>query len=162
MKQFSCAKWCISAMSFPVGWVSPELQSELVLLDTLEEIVLSGIYASVGLNERPTRADVRRARACLKRFDLSAHAAVSPRRVSYGELRRALIARALVNDPWLLLLDEPCTGLDASARRETLARLESIAQAGVQIILATHHTEDFIPSIGRVARLARGRLTVER
>ena len=145
-----------------VGWVSPELQSELVLLDTLEEIVLSGIYASVGLNERPTRADVRRARACLKRFDLSAHAAVSPRRVSYGELRRTLIARALVNDPWLLLLDEPCTGLDASARRETLARLESIAQAGVQIILATHHTEDFIPSIGRVARLARGRLTVER
>jgi ABC-type molybdenum transport system ATPase subunit/photorepair protein PhrA len=82
--------------------------------------------------------------------------------VSYGELRRALIARALVNDPWLLLLDEPCTGLDVSARAEMLTHLENVAQAGVQIILATHHVQDFIPSIGRVARLARGRLVVER
>jgi molybdate transport system ATP-binding protein len=145
-----------------VGWVSPELQSELVRLDSIEELVLSGIYASAGLNERPTRADVRRARACLKRFDLGARAAVSPRRVSYGELRRALIARALVNDPWLLLLDEPCTGLDVSARGEMLTHLERVAQGGVQIILATHHMQDFIPSIGRIARLARGRLVVER
>ncbi len=145
-----------------VGWVSPELQSELVQLESIEELVLSGIHASAGLNERPTRAAARRARACLERFDLGAWAAVSPRRVSYGELRRALIARALVNDPWLLLLDEPCTGLDASARVEILTHLQSVAEAGVQIILATHHTQDFIPSIGRVARLARGRLVVER
>jgi molybdate transport system ATP-binding protein len=145
-----------------VGWVSPELQSELVLLGSIEELVSSGIYASVGLNEPPTRADVKRTRGCLKRFDLAHLANARPRSVSYGQLRRALIARALVHDPWLLLLDEPCTGLDPPARREILALLERIARDGVQIVLATHHAEDLIPSINRVARLARGRLTVER
>jgi ABC-type multidrug transport system ATPase subunit len=80
--------------------------------------------------------------------------------VSYGQLRRAVIARALVNQPWLLLLDEPCTGLDPSSRREILALIEQVARGGVQILLATHHAEDLIPSIDRVARLARGRLTI--
>ena len=78
--------------------------------------------------------------------------------MSYGELRRAMLARALINDPWLMLLDEPCTGLDPSARGIILAELESVARAGVQIVLATHHPEDLIPSINRVAKLARGRL----
>jgi molybdate transport system ATP-binding protein len=80
--------------------------------------------------------------------------------VSYGELRRALIARALVNDPWLLLLDEPCTGLDPAGRAEILSLLDAIARAGVQIILATHHREDVLPSINRLARLAGGRLRI--
>ena len=145
-----------------VGWVSPELQSELGSLTSVEELVLSGIYASVGLNEPATRADRRRAHACLRRFDLLERAAVSPQRVSYGELRRALIARALVNDPWLLLLDEPCTGLDPRARAAILEMLDEIANDGVQIVLATHHTQDFIPSINRVATLARGQMTVAR
>jgi molybdate transport system ATP-binding protein len=145
-----------------VGLVSPELQSELVHLGRIEELVLSGIYASVGLNEPPTRADRKRTTACLERFDLASLASARPRGVSYGQLRRALIARALVHDPWLLLLDEPCTGLDPPARRDILALLERVARAGVQIILATHHAEDLIPSIDCVARLARGRLTVER
>ncbi|HZF17837.1 MAG TPA: ATP-binding cassette domain-containing protein [Steroidobacteraceae bacterium] len=143
-----------------VGWVSPELQSELALLASIEELVLSGIYASVGLNEPSTRADRRRTRACLERFDLTDFASKPPKSVSYGQLRRALIARALVHDPWLLLLDEPCTGLDPAGRRETLTLLERTAGEGVQIILATHHAEDLIPSIDRVARLGRGRLTV--
>jgi molybdate transport system ATP-binding protein len=145
-----------------VGWVSPELQSELVQLGSIEELVLSGIHASVGLNEAPTGAELRRARSCLRRFDLTELASQRPKNVSYGQLRRALIARALVHDPWLLLLDEPCTGLDPAGRREILALLERIAGEGVQIILATHHAEDLIPSIDCVARLARGRLTVGR
>lgn len=143
-----------------VGWVSPELQSELLHVRDIEELVLCGIHASVGLNDPPSRADLKRARACLARFDLTAIAGRPPKSVSYGQLRRAVIARALVNDPWLLLLDEPCTGLDPSARREILALIEQVARGGVQIVLATHHAEDFIPSIGRVARLARGRLTI--
>jgi len=143
-----------------VGWVSPELQSELVRLPTLEEIVVSGIYASQGLNEPPTRADRRRARACMRRFGLLDRAGTAPRKVSYGELRRALIARALVNDPWLLLLDEPCTGLDPAGRAGILALLDEVARGGVQVILATHHDEDLFPAINRIARLARGRLQV--
>ena len=143
-----------------VGWVSPELQSELQHVRDIEELVLCGIHASVGLNDPPTRTDRKRARACLARFDLTAIAGRPPRNVSYGQLRRAVIARALVNEPWLLLLDEPCTGLDPSARREILALIEQVARNGVQIVLATHHAEDLIPSIEHVARLARGRLAI--
>jgi molybdate transport system ATP-binding protein len=143
-----------------VGWVSPELQGELLHVKSIEELVMCGIHASVGLNDTPTRADLKRTRACLVRFDLTAIATRSPKSVSYGQLRRAVIARALVNDPWLLLLDEPCTGLDPIARREILALIEQVALSGVQIVLATHHAEDLIASIDRVARLARGRLTI--
>jgi molybdate transport system ATP-binding protein len=145
-----------------VGWVSPELQSELALLPTIGEIVVSGIHASQGLNEPPTRTDWRRARACMRRFGLLDRAGTAPRKVSYGELRRALIARALVNDPWLLLLDEPCTGLDPQARAAILALLDGVARGGVQVILATHHAQDLFPAINRTARLARGRLRVSR
>jgi molybdate transport system ATP-binding protein len=145
-----------------VGWVAPELQSDMAVLDSIEEIVLSGIHASVGLGQPATRADRRRAATCLTRLDLAAYAAARPRSVSYGQLRRAMIARALVNDPWLLLLDEPCTGLDPAARLEILALLERLARDGVQIILATHHDEDLVPAIDHVATLARGRLSVAR
>ncbi|HLS81884.1 MAG TPA: ATP-binding cassette domain-containing protein [Steroidobacter sp.] len=138
-----------------VGWLSPELQADHYHAKSLEEIVISGRYASVGLNEPASRADRARARKWLSFFGLERLRERGPRQVSYGQLRLALIARALVNDPELLLLDEPCSGLDAEVRGRVLTLIETLARRGVQIVIAVHDAEDIPPSVSRVLKIAR-------
>jgi molybdate transport system ATP-binding protein len=142
-----------------VGFLSPELQSDYARDDvSVEDIVISGRHASIGLNAPPTRADRRAAQRWLRMFELTGLAALRPRELSYGQLRRVLLARAMVNSPRLLLLDEPCAGLDAATRGEVLDHVERLTRAGVQLVMATHHEADIVPSINRVVRLNRGRI----
>jgi molybdate transport system ATP-binding protein len=142
-----------------VGFLSPELQSDYARDDvTVEDIVISGRHASIGLNEPPSRADRRAAQRWLRAFDLAELATRSPRELSYGQLRRVLLARAMVNSPRLLLLDEPCAGLDSATRDEVLAQVERLVHSGVQVVMATHHESDLMPSINRVLHLKQGRV----
>jgi molybdate transport system ATP-binding protein len=144
-----------------VGLLSPELQSDHAREDlSVEEIVMSGRHASIGLNEAPSAADRRAARRTLGFFGLGDFATRRPRELSYGQMRRVLLARAMVNDPALLLLDEPCTGLDTATRAVVLAHLERLARDGVRIVMATHHAADLIPSINRICQLRGGTVTV--
>ena len=139
-----------------VGWVSPELQANYFAAKSIEEIVISGRYASVGLNEPATRADRAAASRWLKFFGIEHLHERGPRRVSYGQMRLALIARAMVNDPELLLLDEPCTGLDGDVREHVLAVIERLARTGTQIVMAVHDAEDIVPAVRRVLRIGKG------
>lgn len=139
-----------------VGWVSPELQADHAHAKSIEEIVISGRYASVGLNEAPTRADRAAAARWLKFFGIEPLSERGPRQVSYGQMRLALIARAMVSDPELLLLDEPCTGLDGDVREHVLAVLERLARGGTQIVMAVHDAEDIVPAVKQVLRIGAG------
>jgi molybdate transport system ATP-binding protein len=140
-----------------VGYVAPELQADHYLATSIEEIVVSGHYASVGVNEPPTRADLAATTRWLKYFDLEHLRNRGPRQVSYGQMRLALIARAMVNSPDLLLLDEPCAGLDHATREHVLSMIDTLARAGTQVVMAVHDQEDIIPSIRHVLRIRRGR-----
>lgn len=144
-----------------VGWISPELQADHYGARSIEEIVISGRYNSVGLDLPPTRSDRSVAQKWLKFFGLEHLAQRGPRQVSYGQLRLALIARAMVNSPELLLLDEPCAGLDRDVRAEVLHFLDELARSGVQIVMAVHDAEDIIPSVTHVLRIERGRAVEE-
>ncbi len=144
-----------------VGWLSPELQAEHYAAKSIEEIVISGRYASVGLNAPPTRADRVHARRWLEFFGIDHLRERKPRQVSYGQMRLALFARAMVNEPELLLLDEPCTGLDAQTREHVLDVLERLARSGTQVVMAVHDAEDIIPSAKHVLRIVRGGKTVQ-
>jgi ABC-type molybdenum transport system ATPase subunit/photorepair protein PhrA len=76
-------------------------------------------------------------------------------------MRLALLARAMVNNPELLLLDEPCTGLDGDVREHVLREIERLARSGTQIVMAVHDGEDIVPSVGNVLQLKRnGRWSV--
>jgi molybdate transport system ATP-binding protein len=139
-----------------VGWVSPELQADHYLAKSLEEIVVSGKYSSVGLNEPPTPRDRKQAAHWLEFFGIAGLKDRGPRSVSYGQMRLALFARAMMNEPELLLLDEPCTGLDGDVRAHVLSVLEQLARSGVQIVMAVHDPEDIIPSVKHVLKIGRG------
>jgi ABC-type molybdenum transport system ATPase subunit/photorepair protein PhrA len=76
-------------------------------------------------------------------------------------MRLALLARAMANDPELLLLDEPCTGLDGDMREYVLREIERLARSGTQVVMAVHDAEDIVPAVRNVLQLkGRGRWSV--
>lgn len=84
----------------------------------------------------------------------------SIRRLSTGQLRRLFLARALVGGPDILLLDEPCSGLDAASRADYLHLLDYLAARGIQLVFVSHHDEDAPLCINREAHMENGRLRV--
>jgi molybdate transport system ATP-binding protein len=132
----------ISEWKRHVGYVSPELQSAYAVDVSILDLVASGRHSSIGLSEQPTREDLRVARRWLKFFKLSSMQARRPLELSYGQLRRALIARALAADARILLLDEPLTGLDPGQRALLKRILERLMQRQVTLVAAVHHVED--------------------
>jgi molybdate transport system ATP-binding protein len=124
-----------------IGYVSPELQSDYAVNVSVFDLVASGRYASIGLVDEATAADRRVAARWLRFFGLLSVAKRRPRQLSYGQLRRALIARALAADARILLLDEPLTGLDP-AQRAIMKRLLERLMKQLTLIIAVHHAED--------------------
>lgn len=110
---------------------------------TVSETVQSGRHASVGLDAPPSLADRRAAQRALAAFGLAALGTRTLRELSYGQARRALFARAWVNRPELMLLDEPFAGVDAPTRDTLLRELATIAAAGTAIVMATHRREEW-------------------
>lgn len=139
-----------------VAWVSPELQAGYDADSTLEELVVSGLRSSVGLDHPPTRGERTRARRELRTLGLLPLAGRRPREVSYGQLRLALLARAFVRQPRLLVLDEPFTGLDPAFRRTLRHALSRLARRGTQLVIAVHHLDDLPPEVNRRLRLRHG------
>jgi molybdate transport system ATP-binding protein len=136
-----------------VGWVSPELQADYHLAGSIEEIVISGRYSSIGLNAPATAEDREAIEPWLRFFGIESLRQRGPREVSYGQMRLALLARALVNQPELLLLDEPCTGLDPDLRLHVLGLLQQLTERGVQVVMAVHDVRDLLPAVGWILRI---------
>jgi ABC-type molybdenum transport system ATPase subunit/photorepair protein PhrA len=105
------------------------------------DLVASGRYASIGLVDAATAADRRVAAHWLRFFGLLSVAKRRPRELSYGQLRRALVARAMAADARILLLDEPLTGLDPT-QRAIMKRLLGRLMKQLTLIIAVHHAAD--------------------
>jgi molybdate transport system ATP-binding protein len=132
----------ISLWKRHVGYVSPELQADYAVDIRIRDLVASGRQASIGLAEAPTAQDRKAAARWLRYFRLMAVAGRRPRELSYGQLRRALIARALTARARILLLDEPLTGLDSRQRTAVKRLLEPLMRKQLTVVIAVHHTED--------------------
>jgi molybdate transport system ATP-binding protein len=125
-----------------------------------EELVHTGFYDSTGLwGKTPDAQQHAAALRWMDRLGIAALAGTDIRRMSYGTLRRFMLARALVRDPQLLILDEPLSGLDESARRIMLTTLSALMRSGRQLVLVTHHQEDIPPETTHELHLNAGRIT---
>ncbi len=125
-KQFG--RYDIRELRKKIGWVSSSLQEKFYANETSEEIVLSGKYATIGLYEKPKPKDIRQARLLLEQFESGHIARQQYWTLSQGERQKVLIARGLISAPRLLIMDEPCAGLDIFAREHLLSLIENIGR----------------------------------
>jgi molybdate transport system ATP-binding protein len=129
-----------------VAWLTPELQLAYPPGWSAEAVVLSGFFGSRGLYQRPHADQRAAATRCIDGLGL-AHLARRPlERMSVGEARLVLLARAMVCAPRLLLLDEPCDGLDQSNRQLVLETVERIGRAGTTQLVFVTHLPDELPA----------------
>jgi iron complex transport system ATP-binding protein len=125
------------------------------------DVVLTGLFGTIGLFDPTTHDDLRRADEWLNRVGLSNLRDQPYSKMSSGERVRALIARALIGRPHVLLLDEPTAGLDLLAREQVLATAQAMfSDAGgppsPTVVMITHHTEELPPATSNVLLLDGG------
>jgi iron complex transport system ATP-binding protein len=162
---FGRDRWNVAELRSRMGVVSAELHHRLAGGSSLGrptalDTVVASFFASevVFLHHEVDDTMTARAEAALERAGVARVTERPVHTLSTGELRRVLIARALVHEPEVLVLDEPTTGLDLVARRDLLATLSGLARGGTTLILVTHQVEEIFPEIGRVVLLRRGRV----
>lgn len=146
-----------------IGFVSSSLNQFLASFNRqrVEGVVISGKFASVGIYEEVTEADYRLADDILADLNLTYLKGQFFRTLSQGESRRVLIARALMAEPRLLILDEPCSGLDILAREQVLDLMESISQRDCQLIYVTHYLEEITETITHALLIRDGQIVAQ-
>ncbi|WP_139488826.1 ABC transporter ATP-binding protein [Brevibacillus dissolubilis] len=141
-----------------IGWVSQSLQEKLHVNDYAQSIVASGKYASIGLYEQPSEADWSRAHQLMQTLGCKHLWNREFKTCSQGEKQKVLIARALMANPRILILDEPCNGLDLLSREKLLDSINELAQQedAPTLIYVTHHTEEILPVFSHTLLLRNG------
>jgi iron complex transport system ATP-binding protein len=143
-----------------VGWVSAAIEQKLPTQDSAIDVVASGLEASLGLFREFTSEEYSRAETSLKILKADPHARQSFGTLSQGEQQKVLIARAMINRPRLLILDEPCAGLDPAARVRFLRDMEHLAAMpdAPAMIFVTHHIEEIGRWINQTLLLKNGKV----
>lgn len=144
-----------------IGFVSSATGRRIPANELVRDLVLTAAYSVEGRwNEQYDDVDVRQAERILAEWDLADFADHSYGTLSDGERKRALIARAVMTDPELLLLDEPSASLDLGARERLLQMLSGFAQSPYSpaMIMVTHHVEEVPPGFTHVLMLRDGRV----
>jgi molybdate transport system ATP-binding protein len=142
-----------------IGFISPELHLHFPAEQTCLQTVLSGFHDSHGLFGHPTRSQIRAAGSCLAAFGLFGVSGKLLGSLSAGLQRMTLLARALVKSPELLILDEPCQGLDFKHRMMFLRAVEGLLRKNLTTIIYVTHRRDEIPAgIRRIMRLRNTRM----
>ncbi|WP_141604439.1 ABC transporter ATP-binding protein [Terrilactibacillus laevilacticus] len=141
-----------------IGWVSSSLQQQLHNDEVVENIVLSGKFATIGLYDDIEDRDREKAYELMGELHCHHLAKRNYDTLSQGEKQRVIIARALMANPKLLILDEPCTGLDILARETLLSIIEELAkkQDAPTLIYVTHHVEEILPCFSHTLLLKNG------
>ncbi|MFZ0663134.1 MAG: ATP-binding cassette domain-containing protein [Acidobacteriaceae bacterium] len=156
-------RWDVSQLRQHLGVVETNLPGERTGVTRGLDAVVAGFFSASTLwpNLHVTSEMRSRAHEALERMQ-AAHLEQKPvGQMSAGEQRRIMIARALVHEPEMLLLDEPSNLLDIVAKRELREALRRVARQGTGIIMVTHQLGDILPEIGRVIVMRGGRIAAD-
>src|SRR5271157_1650833 len=147
----------IPALRRNIGWVSRSLENLIHDDDPAIEIVLAGFFAGTVLwQEVDSRAE-EKARSLMSQLGIASNQEQAYGSLSQGEQTKVLIARALMLDPRLLVLDEPCEGLDMASREQFLNELPRlVAINGLTVIMVTHHVEEIRSPFSKILVLKAG------
>lgn len=131
-----------------IGMVSSALHLQYRVSCSALEVVLSGFYDSIGLYKQPSKKEIEIAKEWLEILHMSRFIKTPFKQLEYGQQRLLLIARALVKQPALLILDEPYQGLDNLGRRLVMKTLDMIAKENLsQLLYVSHYQQDTLESI---------------
>jgi iron complex transport system ATP-binding protein len=154
----------LSELRRSIGWISADLVSQIPTRDSGLETVVTGRLAQIGLKRfpvgGPTKADFADAAGELARLGCEALAEKPFGVLSQGERQQVLIARARMAGPLLLVLDEPCAGMDPGVRERFLSWLNKrvTEPTSPTVVMVTHHVEEIVPGIRNTLILCNGRL----
>lgn len=141
-----------------IGWVSNAMIDNFNWQDDAIEIVLSGKFGALRLFEDVTNEEITQALHIMEHFNCE-HLANKPfEYLSQGERQRVQISRAIMADPEILILDEPCSGLDLIERENMLQTIKQIASREncPTLIYVTHHVEEILPCFNHILLMKDG------
>jgi iron complex transport system ATP-binding protein len=143
-----------------VGIVSSAIRQKVPDWDSAELVVIGGKYAMLDYWGKVKKSDRVEALRELRRVGLAHLADREWGVLSQGERQRVLIARAMMASPTLLILDEPCAGLDPVAREKFLVFVQKLAaqKSGPTLLFVTHHVEEIMPAFTHALLLKRGKV----
>ncbi|MGH1432732.1 MAG: molybdate ABC transporter ATP-binding protein ModF [Neptuniibacter sp.] len=137
-----------------IGYVSTALQWEYRVSISVRNVIISGFHDSIGMYTKSSEKEKQVADQWLELLGMKDRADQPYNQLSFGDQRLLLIARAMVKHPTLLILDEPCLGLDDINRQLVLALIEKICASGETTVLyVNHHAEDQISGISKFKKL---------
>jgi len=156
-------RWDVSQLRKHLGVVETNLPGERTGVTRGIDAVVAGFFSASTLwpNLHVTPEMRERAYTALERMQAAHLEEKFVGQMSAGEQRRIMIARALVHEPEMLLLDEPSNALDIAAQRELREALRRVARQGTGIMMVTHHLGDILPEIDRVIMMRDGRIVAD-
>lgn len=153
---YTFGKAPLSELRKHIGWVSSALNEKIPSEDTLKEVIVSGLHASLGLWEKITPKEEIQAGLVLSRLGMKHLADRKYRLLSQGEKQKAMIGRALIQKPQILVFDEVYNGLDIFARKIIEDIILTLSKGEETLIFVSHNTEDIPSTFNKVLMLKDG------
>jgi iron complex transport system ATP-binding protein len=141
-----------------IGYISQSLFEKLALVDPVWEVVATGEYAFLRFYQTIPEEVIEKARQQLDFVGLL-HVQDQPLgTLSQGERKKIMLARSLMVQPDILILDEPCAGLDLFEREKFLENIDQLGKRDIGMIYVTHHVEEIMPLFTHTALIADGKI----
>ncbi len=141
-----------------IGYISQSLLEKLTLSDPVWEVVATGAYAFLRFYQDIPEEAKSLAYSLLNEMDFGRLAELPLGTLSQGERKKVMLARSLMSNPKILIMDEPCAGLDLYEREKMLHEIDRLRQRNITVVYVTHHVEEILPLFTHVALIKDGRL----